>query len=62
LKLLIGDEPQRWKHLLGTIEQWAAERGCFMVTTEWTRTGWEKLLPDYRPTRVWLEKELNDER
>lgn len=62
LKLLVGEEPGRWLHLLEKIEAWAAENGCFMVTTEWTRTGWEKLLPDYQPKRVWLEKELKDER
>ena len=61
LKLVVGEDPERWLHLLQTVEKWAAERGCFMVTTEWTRTGWEKLLPGYRPMRVWLEKELDNE-
>lgn len=62
LKLLVGEEPGRWLHLLQTVEAWAVENGCLMITTEWTRTGWEKLLPDYQPRRVWLEKELKHER
>lgn len=62
LRLCVGEDHERWVHLLPTIEAWAEANGCFMVTTEWTRTGWEKLLPDYRATRVWLEKELKHER
>lgn len=62
LKLCIGEEPERWLHLLETIEQWALAQGCFAISTEWTRAGWKKLLPDYDCKRVWLEKELKHER
>ena len=60
LKLVVGEEPERWTPLLKDIEAWALAHGCERITTEWTRTGWEKILPDYTAKRVWLEKELGE--
>lgn len=54
---LTGEEPDRWLHLLSQIEDWAREHGCDRSYFE-ARRGFERKLPDYRVTRILMEKRL----
>ena len=54
---VVGEEPGRWLHLLDIVEQWAVHVGCKEIGFD-GRRGWERLLPDYRVTRVFMKKEL----
>jgi hypothetical protein len=52
-----GRERRRWLHLLADLEDFARNEGC-QATRLYGRRGWLRALPDYRATRVILEKEL----
>lgn len=56
---LAGHERDRWIHHLADIEGWAKQLGCTRVEVR-GRKGMARVLPDYRLTSVYLEKELTD--
>ena len=53
-----GRMRRRWLHLIAELETFARREGC-EATRMYARRGWIRVLPDYRATRVILEKELN---
>lgn len=53
-----GDDYENWIHLIGDIETYAAEENCDAVRII-GRQGWGRVLPDYKVSRVVLEKKLN---
>jgi hypothetical protein len=53
-----GRARRRWLHLLAELETFARREGC-QATRMYARRGWTRVLPDYRATRVILEKELS---
>jgi hypothetical protein len=52
-----GHDRGEWLHLLDGLESHAKAEGCAGMRV-YGRRGWGKLLPDYRVTRVLLEKTL----
>jgi len=52
-----GQDRDEWMPLIGGLEKYARAEGCTAMRIM-GRRGWERLLPDYKPTRVILEKEL----
>lgn len=46
-----------WPVLITTIEDYARSEGC-AITRIYGRKGWQRVLREYRPTRVILDKEL----
>jgi hypothetical protein len=52
-----GRDSQRWIHLLDDLEGYARQSGC-QVLEVIARKGWEKKLPSYKRTHVFLEKAL----
>ena len=46
-----------WLPLLAGLERYAKSENCRAIRI-FGRRGWERLLPDYRPARVLLQKEL----
>jgi hypothetical protein len=52
-----GRDRREWLPLLGALERCARAEGCKAMRI-FGRRGWERLLPDYKPARVLLEKEL----
>ena len=52
-----GRERERWLSLISDLEQFARDEGCDAMRI-CGRRGWTRVLPDYRATRVILEKEL----
>jgi len=52
-----GRDRHEWLGLLGELEVYARTEGCKAIRI-FGRRGWERLLPDYRPARILLEKEL----
>jgi len=52
-----GSERGQWLHLLAQLEAYGKAEGCAAMRI-YGRRGWLKLLPDYRPARVLLEKKL----
>lgn len=61
LFLCAGRARRRWLAGLAAIEGWARAEGCAAMELQ-GRRGWQRLLPDYRPTHVLLRKDLTDER
>lgn len=55
--LCAGDVHSRWVHLIEAIEKYANDENC-RATRIIGRNGWKRVLPDYKPVRVILEKEL----
>jgi len=55
-----GHDRAEWLPLLAGLEDYARAERCTAMRI-WGRRGWERLLPDYKPTRVILEKELHNE-
>lgn len=53
-----GENRERWLHLIGGLERFARDEGC-LKTRIVGRKGWMRELPDYRFTRVVLEKDLS---
>jgi hypothetical protein len=52
-----GDRSE-WLPLLEGLERYARQESCKAIRI-FGRRGWERVLPDYKPARVLLEKELN---
>jgi hypothetical protein len=52
-----GRDRGEWLELLGSLERYAKSENCQTIRI-FGRRGWERLLPDYRPARVLLQKEL----
>jgi hypothetical protein len=52
-----GRDRSQWLPLLADLEAYGRTQGCNAMRI-YGRRGWRKLLPDYRTTRVLLEKEL----
>jgi hypothetical protein len=52
-----GRDRSEWLPLLAGLERYAKSENCQAMRT-FGRRGWERLLPDYRPARVLLQKEL----
>ena len=56
--LCAGEEVIRWIHMLEKhVEPWARENGCEAMEGL-MRTEWERLLPNYRVHRLYMEKSL----
>ena len=55
--LVAAVDRREWLPLLGALERYARAEGCKAMRI-FGRRGWERLLPDYKPARVLLEKEL----
>jgi hypothetical protein len=52
-----GHDRAQWLPLLAELEAYGRAQGCAAMRI-YGRRGWRKLLPEYRTTRVLLEKEL----
>jgi hypothetical protein len=52
-----GADRDAWLPLLASLERYAKSENCQAIRI-FGRRGWERLLPDYRPARVLLQKEL----
>ena len=52
-----GKDRGKWLSFEPEIERWAREQSCSAMRIM-GRKGWAKVLPDYRVTRIVLEKEL----
>jgi hypothetical protein len=52
-----GSDRGQWLHLLAELEAYGKAEGCAAMRI-YGRRGWLNLLPEYRPTRVLLEKAL----
>ncbi len=52
-----GKDRGKWLHFEPEIERWAREQNCSAMRIM-GRKGWAKVLPQYRVTRIVLEKEL----
>ena len=52
-----GGDRSQWLPLLAGLETYGRAQGCAAMRI-YGRRGWRKLLPQYRTTRVLLEKEL----
>jgi hypothetical protein len=57
LRKLDCDDRRQWLPLIAGLETYARAEGCAAMRI-YGRRGWLKLLPDYRTSRVLLEKEL----
>jgi hypothetical protein len=57
LRKLDCDDRRQWLPLIAGLESYARAEGCAAMRI-YGRRGWLKLLPDYRTSRVLLEKEL----
>ena len=47
-----------WLHLIDKIENWARSEGCSRMSI-WGRSGWSRVLTEYRQKAVVLEKDLS---
>ena len=52
-----GQHRNEWLQLIAELERYAKAEDCKAMRI-FGRRGWERLLPDYKPARVILEKEL----
>jgi hypothetical protein len=52
-----GSNGKEWLPLLAGLERYAKAEDCKAMRI-FGRRGWERLLPDYKPARILLEKEL----
>jgi len=57
--LVAGAFPADWRGLEAAYEGWALAKGCTAIEMTTTRAkAWSRRLPDWRPVRVTLRKEL----
>lgn len=54
-----GKGVNNWLWYLDTIEEWAKAQGCDAMLIEKARTGWKRLLPEYKVKTVQLVKEID---
>ncbi len=57
IKWLAGRGAHKWMHLLEQLEDVARAEGCTRLEM-YARKGWAKHMPDYKLTRIKLEKDL----
>lgn len=58
IRLCAGEKVKGWIHLLRDhVEPWAREKGCETMEGH-MRKGWQRLMPDYSTTRIFMEKRL----
>lgn len=58
IRIVTGRNRREWENeCMSQIERWAKARGCDAMELQ-ARPGWEKALPDYEKTHVYLEKRL----
>ena len=58
IRIVTGRHRHEWERpAMATIEAWAREQGCHAMELQ-ARPGWERTLPDYDKTHVYLEKRL----
>ncbi len=57
LPFCTGNNAEAWVHLMAEIEDWARSEGCQKIGAN-MRKGWSRMLPDYKMTHVYLEKDL----
>lgn len=53
-----GRSVNNWMYFLETIEEWAKEQGCDAMLIAKARTGWKRLLPQYKTKTIELMKEI----
>ena len=53
-----GRGRHKWLHLISKLESYARDEGCTAMRIL-GRKGWQRVLEDYKPRRVILEKELH---
>ncbi len=54
-----GRGVNNWIYFLETIEEWAKEQGCDAMLIAKARTGWKRLLPEYKTKTIELVKEID---
>lgn len=54
---VVGEEPRSWIKLKPALEDWAKRSGCEAIETI-GRIGWKRVIPDWKPTHIFLEKRL----
>lgn len=54
---VVGEEPRAWIKLKSELEAWAKRSGCEAIETT-CRTGWKRVIPDWKQTHIFLEKSL----
>ena len=58
IRIVTGRNRREWeKECISQIERWATAQGCDAMELQ-ARPGWERTLPDYDKTHVYLEKRL----
>jgi hypothetical protein len=58
IRIVTGRNRREWeKECVSHIERWAKAQGCDAMELQ-ARPGWEKALPEYDKTHVYLEKRL----
>jgi hypothetical protein len=58
IRIVTGRNRKEWeRECMQQIEAWAKSEGCHAMELQ-ARPGWEKSLPDYAKTHVYLEKPL----
>lgn len=58
IRIVTGRNRREWeKECIAAIERWAKAQGCDAMELQ-ARPGWEKALPEYDKTHVYLEKRL----
>lgn len=53
-----GTGINNWFYFLETIEAWAKEQGCDAMLIDRARSGWKRLLPEYKTKTISLVKEI----
>lgn len=53
-----GKGVNNWIYFLDTIEAWAKEQGCEEMLIDRARSGWKRLLPNYKTKTISLSKEI----
>lgn len=53
-----GKGVNNWIYFLDTIEAWAKEQGCEEMLIDRARSGWKRLLPNYKIKTISLVKEI----
>lgn len=53
-----GNGVNNWVHFLDTIEAWAKEQGCNAMLIDRARSGWKRILKQYKTKTITLTKEL----
>lgn len=57
-----GKGINNWLYFLETIEAWAREQGCDEMLIDRARTGWPRILKDYKIKTISLAKDIRNGR